>query len=457
MKISRVFIANRGEIAVRVIRACQALNIETVLGVSEADRKTLAAELADLAFCIGPPRSADSYLNVNAIITAALGTKSDAIHPGYGFLAEDPNFAKACSENGLIFIGPNGKHIDQMGNKLEARALASQCGLPLTDGSVKINKCQDAEKIAEKIGFPLLVKAAAGGGGRGIRIVHEKSELQAAFETASAEAKAAFDDSTLFLERFIESARHIEVQILADTYGNVVHLGERDCSMQRRYQKVIEEAPPCDLSEYLRKEISQAAVTLTKHIAYENAGTVEFIVDMEKNNFYFLEMNTRIQVEHPITEEITGRDIVRDQLRIANGEALGYTQDDVRVSGYAIECRINAESALHGFRPSPGKIKKWVPPQGDGIRFDTHCFEGYLIPPFYDSLLGKLITHGTDRNAAIELMQHALEEFEVEGIETNVPFLKFVMKQPDYQNCSISTRYMEYLENAFSEEFMLQE
>lgn len=452
MRISRVFVANRGEIAVRIIRACQALDIETVVAVSEADRETLAAKLADRVVCIGPPRSTDSYLNINVLITAALATKSDAIHPGYGFLSEDANFARLCSEHGLIFVGPSAENIQQMGNKLEARALARKFGVPVVEGSAKINKFQDASRIAEDIGYPVLLKAAAGGGGRGIRIVREKSELQTAFENASAEAKAAFGDNTLYLERYIENARHIEVQVLADSFGNVVHLGERDCSLQRRYQKMVEEAPACGLSEHLRKEIQQAAVTLAKNIGYKSAGTVEFIVDMDQDSFYFLEMNTRLQVEHPVTEEITGRDIVTAQLRIASGEALGYTQDDVVFSGCAIECRINAESTLHGFRPSPGKITKWVSPQGPGIRFDTHCFEGYTVPPFYDSLLGKLIVHATDRKAAIEGMQRALEKFEVEGIETTVPFLEFVLAQPDYQNCSITTRWLEKA----AEEFMSQ-
>ena len=443
MSISRLFIANRGEIAVRIIKSCHELNIETVLGVSDADRHTLAAKLADRVVCIGPPRSTESYLNMNAIIASALATKSDAIHPGYGFLSEDANFARLCNEYGLTFVGPSVKNIQQMGNKLEARSLARQFGLPLAEGSAKINKFQDASRISMDIGYPMLLKAAAGGGGRGIRIVRGQSELRTAFENASAEAMAAFGDSSLYLERYIENARHIEIQILADSFGNVIHLGERDCSLQRRYQKIIEEAPASGLTPLLREEIQQAAVRLAKNIGYESAGTVEFILDTDQNKFFFLEMNTRVQVEHPVTEELTGKDIVAEKLRIASGEKLGYCQDDVTFSGCAIECRINAESPLQGFLPSPGKITKWVAPQGPKVRFDTHCFEGYTVPPYYDSLLGKLIVHAADRSTAIEHMQRALNQFEVEGIETNVPFHKFVLRQSEYQNGLVSTRYLE--------------
>lgn len=443
MKISRLLIANRGEIAVRIIRSCRELNIETVLAVSDADRSTLAAKLADRVVCIGPPRSSESYLNVNAILASALAAKADAIHPGYGFLSEDANFARLCNKHGLIFVGPSAKNIQQMGNKLEARSLARQFGVPLAQGSVTISKFQDASQIADDVGYPVLLKATAGGGGRGIRIVREKSDLQSAFENASAEAMAAFGDSTLYLERYIENARHIEVQILADSYGNVVHLGERDCSLQRRYQKIIEEAPASGLSQRLREEIQQAAVRLAKNIGYQSAGTVEFIMDMDENRFYFLEMNTRVQVEHPVTELLTGIDIVAEQLRIASGEELGYGQADVTFSGCAIECRINAESPLHGFRPSPGAITKWLAPQGPQIRLDTHCYEGYIVPPFYDSLLGKLIVHAADRNTAIRHMQLALDEFKVTGIDTNISFHKFVMTQPEYLKGSLSTQYLE--------------
>ncbi len=328
--------------------------------------------------------------------------------------------------------------------------MASQVGLPVIEGSAKIDNFQDAGKIADDIGYPVLLKSAAGGGGRGIRIIRAKSVLKAEFDSASAEAQEAFGDNTLFIERYIENARHIEVQILADIFGNVVHLGERDCSLQRRYQKMVEEATACGLPERLRQQIQQAAVTLAKNIGYQSAGTVEFIVDMDQETFYFLEMNTRLQVEHPVTEAVTGRDIVTAQLRIASGEDIGFAQKDVTFSGCAIECRINAESARHGFSPSPGRITRWVPPQGPGIRLDTHCFEGYTVPPYYDSLIGKLIVDATDRNAAIQGMQRALEAFTIEGIETTVPFLKFVLAQPDYRSCSITTRWLEKI----AEEFM---
>lgn len=443
MKIKRVFVANRGEIAVRIIRGCQALNMETVLAVSEEDRETLGAKLADRVVCIGPPASASSYLNVKAIIAAALATNSDAVHPGYGFLAENESFAELCSKYGLIFIGPSPENIRQMGNKLEARALASKSGLPVIEGSPKINTFDEAMGIAEKIGYPVFIKAASGGGGRGIRIVREKKDIQAAFESASAEAQAAFGDNSLFVERFIEKARHIEVQVMADSFGNVVHLGERDCSMQRRYQKMIEEAPAYGLSQDLREKIQRAAVAQTKGIGYRSAGTIEFIVDLDRDSFYFLEMNTRIQVEHPVTEEVTGRDVIVDQLRIAGGETLGYKQEDVAFSGCAIECRINAESPAQGFRPAPGKITRWEPPQGAGIRLDTHCFQGYTVSPHYDSLLGKLVVHAANRRAAIEGMRLALDDFRTEGIETTVPFLKFVLSLPDYQNGFTSTRFLE--------------
>jgi acetyl-CoA carboxylase biotin carboxylase subunit len=436
MRISRVFVANRGEIAVRIIRACQALDIETVLAVSDADRETLAAKLADRAVCIGPPHSKGSYLNVNALITAAKATQADAVHPGYGFLSEDANFAGLCHKNGLIFVGPSVQNLKQMGNKLEARILASQVGVPVIEGSAKIDNFRDAGKIADDIGYPVLLKSAAGGGGRGIRIIREKNALKADFDSASAEAQEAFGDNTLFIERYIENARHIEVQILADIFGNVVHLGERDCSLQRRYQKMVEEAPACGLPEHLRRQIRQAAVTLAKNIGYQSAGTVEFIVDMDQETFYFLEMNTSVTA----------------QLRIASGEDIDFAQEDVTFSGCAIECRINAESVRHGFSPSPGRITKWVPPQGPGIRLDTHCFEGYTVPPYYDSLIGKLIFYATDRNAAIEGMQRALEAFKIKGIETTVPFLKFVLAQPDYRSCIITTRWLEKV----AEEFMKQ-
>ncbi|MBI2361038.1 MAG: acetyl-CoA carboxylase biotin carboxylase subunit [Deltaproteobacteria bacterium] len=443
MNIARVLVANRGEIAIRVIKACRALGIESVAAFSQADRESLPARMADRAVCIGPARSAESYLKIESIISAALGTRSDAIHPGYGFLAEDPELAEACAKHGLKFIGPRPENIRQMGNKLFARAVVGEYGIPVVPGSKKVKNLREACGLAEEIGFPLLFKAAAGGGGRGIKIVTEPNDLRQAFETAAAEARAAFGDGTLYLERYIPNARHIEVQVLGDRSGNVVHIGERDCSLQRRYQKVVEEAPAPPLSEALREKIRQAGATIAREMGYENAGTVEFIVDQDQQQFYFLEMNTRIQVEHPVTEMITGLDLVEQQIRIADGQPLSISQSDVRFTGHAIECRITAESANHGFRPCPGPITAWDPPVGPDIRVDTHCFAGYVVPPFYDSLLAKLITRGEDRREAAERMQNALASFAVGGVDTTIPFLRFLLAQPDYIAGTVNTRWLE--------------
>ncbi len=443
MSIARVLVANRGEIALRVIKACRELGIESVIAVSEADRESLPARTADRAVCIGPPRSSESYLKVESIIAAALGTKSDAVHPGYGFLAEKPELAEACEKHGVKFIGPKPDSIRQMGNKLAARALVSEYRIPVVPGSPNVGSLKEGFALAESIGFPVLLKAAAGGGGRGIKIVTEASELQRAFEMATAEAKAAFGDATLYIERYLPNARHIEVQILGDQSGNVIHVGERDCSLQRRYQKVVEEALAYSIPEQVRKKIRTAAVTAAKNIRYENAGTIEFILDQESGKFYFLEMNTRIQVEHPVTEMITGVDLVQEQISIANGQRLSYKQSDIRFSGHAIECRITAESPRDGFRPSPGVITEWHPPEGEGIRVDSHCFEGYFVPPFYDSLLAKLITHGADRHEAMKRMGEALESFRVNGIATTIPFLGFLLHQQDYISGKVNTRWVE--------------
>lgn len=443
MNISRVLIANRGEIAVRIIKACRGLGIESVVAVSEADKESLPSRLADRAVCIGPARSSESYLKIDAIIAAALGTRSDAVHPGYGFLAEKPELAEACEKHQLRFIGPRPENIRQMGSKLLARAAATEYGIPIGSGSGKVQSFEAAARIAEQLGFPLLLKAAAGGGGRGIKIVNEGKELKGAFETAAAEARAAFGDATLYIERYISNARHIEVQVLGDRFGNVIHVGERDCSLQRRYQKVIEEAPAYSISAPLRENIHAAAVTLAKNARYENAGTVEFILDQERGEFYFLEMNTRIQVEHPVTEMITGTDLVREQILIADGQPLSLAQSDVRLSGHAIECRINAEAPARGFQPSPGKIIDWTPPRGGGIRIDSHCFPGYLVPPYYDSLLAKIIVHGSDRSEAIERMKMALDDFSIKGVDTTIPFLSFLLTQTDYIQGQVSTRWLE--------------
>jgi acetyl-CoA carboxylase biotin carboxylase subunit len=445
MSVSRVFVANRGEIALRIVNACRALGVETVAAYSEADKDSLPARAADRAVSIGPARAADSYLNIEKIVAAALKSKSDALHPGYGFLAERPELAEACEKNGIKFIGPSAESIRQMGNKLQARALAKKFGVPVGAGSEKVNGVKEAAKLAEEIGFPVLIKAAAGGGGRGMKVVASSGELRRGFETAAAEAGAAFGDPTLYLERYIANARHIEVQILGDSFGNVVHVGERDCSLQRRHQKVVEEAPAAALAPKLREEIEHAAVTIAKKSGYENAGTVEFILDQEAERYYFLEMNTRIQVEHPVSEMISGMDLVQEQIRIAGGEKLSRSQAEIKFSGHAIECRINAESAAHGFRPSPGLITGWRPPEGSYVRLDSHCYAGYRVPPYYDSLLAKLIVHGDNRIEAVGRMQEALENFFVSGIDTTIPFLRFLVQRLDYVKGNINTRWLESL------------
>lgn len=445
MKVSRVLIANRGEIAVRIIRACQALGIETVLAVSDADRDSLAARLAGRTICIGSASATDSYLNYKAVVTAAVATQSDALHPGYGFLAESPELAQACADNGVIFVGPKPEQIRQMGNKIQARILARQFGLPTLPGSEKVTSYKEAVDIGKRIGLPLMMKAAAGGGGRGMKIVTDINDMQQMFTSASGEARAAFGDDTLYLERFISNARHIEVQVLGDSFGNVIHLGERDCSLQRRHQKLVEEAPAPNISEKLREEIRQAAVTLARNYGYENAGTVEFIVDQDAGTFFFLEMNTRIQVEHPVTEMITGIDLVQEQFRIAGGEALRFAQSDVIFRGHAIECRINAELPQQGFRPSPGLITEWLPPQGPNIRLDSHCFAGYTVPMFYDSMVAKLIVYGTDRAEAVQRMLRALEQFSVAGIDTTIAFQHFAVSHPDFMSGKVNTHLVEDL------------
>lgn len=441
--MNRVLVANRGEIAVRVIKACRALGISPVVAVSKADTESAAARLADRAICIGPPRASESYLNQNALLAAAKGVGADAIHPGYGFLSENPKFVKACEDEDITFIGPSSGSVEMMGNKLAAREIAQRYGVPIVPGSPKITSLDDAKKVAGEIGFPLLFKAAAGGGGRGIRIVNEMGELEGAFQNASAEAEGAFGDNTLYMERYVVSARHIEIQVFGDSFGNVIHLGERDCSMQRRYQKIIEEAPAVMVPEATRERIRAAAVALVKGISYRNAGTVEFIYDEERDEFYFLEMNTRIQVEHPVTEMITGIDLVQLQLKVADGEPLPYSQEDINLSGHAIECRINAENPERSFHPSPGRITTWKPPEIDGIRLDTHCYEGYLVPPFYDSLLAKMIVFGKDRTEALDRTREALSQFEVKGIDTNISFLSFLVNDPAFDSGKYNTRWVE--------------
>ena len=439
MSLSRVLIANRGEIAVRIIRACQALGLETVLAASEADRDGLAARLADKVICIGPASAAASYLNVNTIVAAALGTGADALHPGYGFLAESSELAQLCAENDITFVGPSSEQILQMGNKLQARARARACGVPILPGSEKVSSHEEAAEVARQIGLPLMMKAAAGGGGRGMKIVTDHQEMQRLFTSAAAEARAAFGDDTLYLERYIPNARHIEVQVLGDKFGNVIHLGERDCSLQRRHQKLVEEAPAPNITAGRRNDILQAAVALTREIGYENAGTVEFLFDQDSSDFFFLEMNTRIQVEHPVSEAITGIDLVEEQFRVARGERLRFAQSDVVIRGHAIECRITAEVPEEGFRPSPGRITKWSPPVGPNIRLDTHCHADYLVPIHYDSMLAKLIVYGSNRNEAVERMCRALDRFAIEGIGTNLSFMRHLVGHAHFGSGNVTT------------------
>jgi len=441
--LARVLVANRGEIAVRVIRACHALGAEAVVAVSEADRDSLPARLADRAVCIGPPPPGQSYLRVEALVAAALGTGCDALHPGYGFLAESPALAVACAEHGVAFVGPRAESIRQMGHKLAARALAAEHGVPTAPGSTRVRSASEAAAVAQEIGFPVIVKAAAGGGGRGIKVVEDAAALGGVLEIAAAEARAAFGDDALYLERYVARARHVEVQVLGDRHGQVIHLGERDCSLQRRYQKIVEEGPATFVAPAARDAMRAAAVRLAAAIGYESAGTVEFLYDQDTRAYYFLEMNTRIQVEHPVTEMISGTDLVQAQLRIAAGEPLPYAQADLRLAGHAVECRITAESAAHGFRPSPGTITRWDPPGGPGVRVDTHCYAGYTVPPYYDSLLAKLIVHGADRAEALARLRAALAGFLIEGIDTTIPFLRALVSDPAFVAGQVSTRWVE--------------
>jgi len=443
MAISRVLIANRGEIALRVIRACQELGIETVLATSEADRDSLPAQIADRAVCIGPPRSTESYLKYASIVAVAQGTGCDAVHPGYGFLAESPDLADACAAEGLTFVGPTADHMRKMGNKIQARLLAAAAGVPTLSGSEKIASPEDAVAIAERVGFPVILKAAAGGGGRGMKVVTQAKDLVQTFIAASAEAGSAFGDPTMYIEKFIPNARHIEVQVLGDKHGNVIHVGERDCSLQRRHQKVVEEGPAPNIAEDLREEIRVASVKLARNIDYENAGTVEFIYDEDEKRFYFLEMNTRIQVEHPVSETISGIDLVQEQFRIANGEELRVAQPDIIFRGHAIECRINAEIAEQGFRPNAGLIERWEPPVGPNIRVDTHCYPGYQVPIFYDSMLAKLIVYGSTRSEAVQRMRSALDRFVVTGVGTTIPFLRFMMGREEFASGAVTTHLID--------------
>ena len=441
--IKKLLIANRGEIAVRIIRACQELGIETVQVYSEADSQSLPVFMADKSMCIGPARASESYLNVEKILTAAYLFRVDAIHPGYGFLSENADFAERCESEGYIFIGPSPTSIRMMGDKATAIRLAKEAGIPTTPGSNGIlQDAKEAASVAEKIGYPVLLKASAGGGGRGMRIVNNADQVEAAYIEASQEAKSAFGDGSLYMEKFLTGIRHIEVQVLGDS-ENILHLGERDCSLQRRNQKLVEESPSPVLSEKLRADIGNAAIQLCKHVNYRSAGTIECMLDPVSQQFYFMEMNTRIQVEHPVTEMVTGIDLVKAQILIAAGEGLSLQQKDIRLTGHAIECRINAESASHDFRPNPGRVNEYFAPGGFGIRMDSHLFSGYVIPPFYDSLLGKVICWGRDRAEAIARMQRALLEMQVEGVETTREFQRKLISSPEFIAGDVHTRFVE--------------
>ncbi len=441
--IQKILIANRGEIAMRVIRACRELGIATVAVYSQADRDCLHVRLAQEAICIGEAPSRSSYLNVPAIVSAMEITNVDAVHPGYGFLSENAHFVEICREHNVTFIGPSPEAIRKMGDKAVARATMKNAGVPVIPGSEgTVTDERQALKTAESIGFPVLIKASAGGGGKGMRIAHDREALLASFRAAQAEAQAAFGNNEVYMERYLDDARHIEVQVLADRHGNTLHLGERECSIQRRYQKLIEETPSPALTEALRKRMCKAAVLAARAVDYEGAGTVEFILNGQ-GEFYFMEMNTRIQVEHPITEMVTGVDLVKEQIRIASGEKLAFRQKDIRATGHAIECRINAEDPDNKFMPSPGTVSMFCCPGGPGVRVDTHLYQDYPIPPYYDSLIAKLIAYDESRPACIARMRRALREFVVEGIKTTIPFHQKVLEHECFAKGQYSTKFVE--------------
>ena len=440
--LKKVLIANRGEIAVRIIRSCKELGIATVAVYSEADKDALHTRLADEAVCIGPAKSNKSYLNIKNILQAACGTGCDSIHPGFGFLSENANFAKMCEESNLKFIGPSYQIIDLMGNKSNAKELMKSAKVPVvpgSDGSVK--NVEEAIQIADKIGYPIMIKAAAGGGGKGIRQVADKKELQEAYEIVKQEAIVSFNDDEIYIEKLIENPRHVEIQVLADEFGNAIYLGERDCSVQRRHQKVLEESPSTVLDDKLRRKMGEAAINAVKAAHYSNAGTIEFLVDKHKN-FYFMEMNTRIQVEHPVTEWVTGMDIVKEQLRIASGEKMRYTQKDVNLKGHSIECRINAENPENNFMPCPGTITDLNLPGGNGVRVDTAVYTGYKIPPVYDSMIAKIIVHAENREAAIAKMKVALDECVIDGVENNIDFLYQILENDNFVSGNFDTSFI---------------
>lgn len=448
----KILIANRGEIAVRIIRACRELGVRCVAVYSTADRNSLHAQIADESVCIGPPATKDSYLNMNAIIQAALNTGAEAIHPGFGFLSENAEFARLCEKYGLVFIGPSYESIEMLGDKAVAKETVAAVGVPVIPGSKgAVADVDEAKRIADEAGYPILVKASAGGGGRGIRRIDSPEELEAQMTAAQQEAKNFFGDDSVYIEKFLINPHHVEIQIAADKYGNYVYLGERDCSMQRRNQKVLEECPSPIVNDELRRKMGEAAIAAAKQSGYYNVGTIEFLVD-ENRDFYFMEMNTRIQVEHPITEEVTGFDLVKAQIEIAAGLPLSVSQDDIKLTGHAIECRINAENPKLDFRPSPGTITALYVPGGPGVRIDGAVYQGYTITPYYDSMISKLIVHGSDRDDAINKMKWALSEFIVDGVDTNIDFQLEIIKHPDFRSGNYDNgflnRYMKVKGNA---------
>jgi acetyl-CoA carboxylase biotin carboxylase subunit len=439
----KILIANRGEIALRVIRACRELGVSTVAVYSEADRESLHVRFADDDVCIGPPPSRLSYLNIPAIIAAAEITGADAIHPGYGFLAENAEFAETCTASGVTFIGPTAEQIRLMGDKAAARKLAQELKIPVVPGSAGvIEEAVDAQAIAEEIGYPVIIKATAGGGGKGMRIARDAESFAQAFQLARNEALAAFGSALVYVEKYLDRPRHVEIQVMGDQHGRVMHLGERDCSVQRRHQKLIEESPSPAVTAALREQMGDAAVRAAAKIGYVGAGTIEFLLD-ETGHFYFMEMNTRIQVEHPVTEMVTNFDLVKQQIRVAAGEPLEFTLKGGKVRGHAIECRVNAEDPARNFQPSPGTITVYHPPGGPGVRVDTHIYAGYTVPPYYDSLLAKVIVHGGTRTEALARMHQALDSFIVEGVTTTIPFLRRVIQHPDFVKGKVDTKFLE--------------
>lgn len=442
--IKKVLIANRGEIAVRIIRACKEMDIETVAIYSEADKESLHVQIADEAYCVGPTISKESYLNLTNIISVAKLTGCDAIHPGYGFLAENADFAELCRECNLIFIGPSPEAISKMGTKDVARDTMKEAGVPIVPGSQGIIKnTEEAIELANQIGYPVIIKATAGGGGKGIRVARHEEELVKGIQITQQEASTAFGNPGVYLEKYVEDFRHVEIQIMADTNGNAIHLGERDCTIQRRLQKLLEESPSPALDENVRKQMGEAAVKAAVAVDYTGAGTVEFIYEYKTKSFYFMEMNTRIQVEHPVTEMVTGVDLIKEQILVASGEKLSLQQEEVQFNGWAIECRINAENPAKKFMPSPGKVEMYLPPGGFGIRVDSAVYPGYSIPPFYDSMVAKLIVHGKTREEAIAKMKRALSEFVVEGVHTTIPFHLQLLDHPDFVKGEFNTKFLE--------------